>query len=246
MRFALQVVGWALGLPLEVLIITALLRGGYRRFLFIFVYIVTDLLTTVVEMPAALGYVRRTGEGSLYASVYWIDEAVLQVLIYAVVISLIYDASRHLRSRRVVRIGLIAAAVLIAGTSFLIHYQPGLRRGEYMTPWTRDLNFCSAILDLGLWALLIGSRSRDHQMLLLSGALGIKFAGESIGESVRQIAIHSRSRPISMTGNVIIMLANIFFFYVWWQALRAPNNETPSRRNNLEPPARQTAPGNHL
>jgi hypothetical protein len=242
MRFALQVVGWIIGLPLEVLIITALLRGGYRRFLFVFAYIVADLLTTVVEMPAALGYVRRTGEGSVYASVYWIDEVVLQVLIYAVVISLIYDATRQVRSRRVVRVSLIAAAVLIAGTSFLIHYQPGLSKGEYMTPWTRDLNFCSAILDLGLWALLIGSRSRDHQMLLLSGALGIKFAGESIGESVRQLAIRSRSRPISMTGNVIIMLANIVFFYVWWQALRTPRNQTPPRRNNLEPPARQTAP----
>ena len=243
MRFVLQVVGWAFGLPLEVLIIAALLRGGYRRFPFVFAYIVIETLATLVEMPAALGYVRRVGESGMYGAVYWIDEVVLQVLVYAVVISLIYGASRHLRSRRVVRVVLIAAAVLIAGISFLVHYQPGLSRGEFMTPWTRDLNFCSAILDLGLWALLIGSRSRDHQTLLLSGALGIKFAGESIGESVRQIAIRSRSRSISLTGNVIIMLANIFFFYVWWRALRAPRNGTSPRRNSLEPPARQAAPG---
>lgn len=242
MRFALQVVGWVIGLPLEVLIITALLRGGYRRFPFVFAYIVIDLITTIVEMPAALGYVRGASEGgTMYAFLYWIDEVVLQVLIYAVVMSLIYSATRHLRSRRVVRISLIAGAVLIAGISFLIHYHPSLNTGAFMTPWTRDLNFCSAILDLGLWALLIGSRTRDRQMLLLSGALGIKFAGESIGESVRQIAIRSRSRPISLTGNVIIMLANIFFFYVWWQALRTSPDEPP-RRRSPEPPARQTAP----
>jgi hypothetical protein len=229
MRFALQVAGWALGLPLEILIISALLRGGYRRFPFVFVYTIVDFLTTVLEIPAEIEYVRGIGtSGALYAYLYWIDEAIVQVLIFAVVLSLIYGATRHLRSRRVVRVSLIAAAVLIAGISFLSHYNPALNPGSWMTPWTRDLNFCSAILDLGLWALLIASRTRDHQVLLLSGALGIKFAGESIGESVRQLAIRSRSHPVSLGGSIIIMLANIFFLYVWWQSLRQP--DVDSRR----------------
>ena len=51
MRFALQVAGYAVGLPLEVLIIAALLRGGYRRFPFVFIYTVIDFLTTVLEIP---------------------------------------------------------------------------------------------------------------------------------------------------------------------------------------------------
>jgi len=231
MRLALQIAGWAFGLPLEILIISTLLRGGYRRFPFIFAYIVIDFITTVLEMPAELNYVRYGSQGSLmYTMLYWSDELILQVLIYAVVLSLIYEVTRDLPSRRMLRISLIGGAVLIAGVSFLLHHSPGLNTGSYMTPWLRDLNFCSAILDLGLWALLLGSRSRDHQMLLLSGALGIKFAGESIGESVRQLAIRSRSKPISLTGNVIIMLANIFFFYVWWQALRASKNVPLSRK----------------
>jgi predicted PurR-regulated permease PerM len=237
MRFALQVAGWAFGLPLEILIIAALLRGGYRRFPFIFLYIVCDFITTVLEMPASISYVRGgRGGGEQYAGLYWIDEVILQVLIYAVVMSLVYGATRRLRSRRIVRTSVIAGALLIAGISFGIHYRPGMNKGSYMTPWTRDLNFSSAMLDLGLWALLIGSRTRDHQTLLLSGALGIKFAGESIGESVRQLAIRNHSRPISLTGNVIIMLANIFFFYVWWQALR------DQEERKEEPPARQAAP----
>jgi len=227
MRFALQVAGYAAGLLLEILIIAALLRGGYRRFPFVFLYTVIDFLTTLLEIPPAIAYVRGINTVSTpYAPIYWIDEIVEQVLIYAVVMSLIYGATRHLRSRRIVGVSLIAAAVMIAGISFLVHYSPALNRGSWMTPWTRDLNFCSAVLDLGLWALLIGSRTRDHQVLLLSGALGIKFAGEAIGESVRQLAIRGRSRSISLTGNVIIMLANVFFLYVWWQGLRNPDAET--------------------
>ena len=221
MRFPLQVAGWAFGLPLEILIIATLLRGGYRRFPFIFLYVLSDFLTTVLEIPAEIEYVRGVKmTRAPYSALYWTDEVIVQILIYAVVMSLIFGSTRDLRSRRMVRAALLAGTILAAGISFVVHYNPALNPGSWMTPWTRDLNFCSAILDFGLWTLLIASRRRDHQLLLLSGALGIKFAGESIGESLRQLAIQSRSRPISLTGNVIIMGANVFFLYLWWQALR--------------------------
>lgn len=226
MRFALQVAGWAVGLPLELLIIATLLRGGYRRLPFVFAYTIIEFLVTVLEIPPALDYLRGIQHPvKSLASLYWIDEVVEQVLIYAVVMSLIYSATRALRSRRVVRLAMVVGAVLVAAVSFFLHYNAALTPGEWMTPWTRDLNFCSAILDLSLWALLIGSRTRDQHMLLLSGGLGIKFAGESIGESVRQLAIRNHSRPISTTGNVVMMLADVFFLYVWWQALRSPRAE---------------------
>jgi hypothetical protein len=221
MRFALQVCGWLIGLPLELLIIAALLRGGYRRFPFIFVYTIIDFLTTVVELPSAVGYVRgMPWAADALASVYWLDETILQVLVYAVVMSLIYQATGKLRSRRIVRASLIAGAILFAGISFLIHRNPALNVGSFMTPWTRDLNLCSAILDLALWVLLIASREKDHRLLLLSGGLGIQFTGEAIGESTRNLAIRSHSRPISLFGNSLIMLTNLLFLYIWWQALR--------------------------
>jgi hypothetical protein len=230
-RFALQSAGYVFGLLFEFLIVTALLRGGgYKRFPFVFIYTVADFVTTVLEIPTAIAYVRGVRTATVpYAALYWVDEIIIQVLIYAVVISLIYEATRHLRSRRVLRASVISGAVLIAGITFLIHYSPVLNQGSWMTPWTRDLNFCSAILDLGLWALLVGSRSLDHRMLMLSGGLGIKFAGESIGESVRQLAIRSRSRSISLTGNILILLANISFLYIWWRAVRTSEAEPPTR-----------------
>jgi hypothetical protein len=89
-----------------------------------------------------------------------------------------------------------------------------------MAPWTRDLSFCSAILDLALWALLIVSRGMDHRLLLLSGGLGIQFTGEAIGESIVQLALRTRSHAMSLTGAVIILLADLVFLYIWWQALR--------------------------
>ena len=229
MRFAIQFCGVLIGLPLELLIIATLLRGGYRRYPFILVYTIADFLTTVIELPSALGYVRgMPWAADALASVYWLDEAILQVLVYSVVMSLIYQATARLRSRRIVRASLIAGALLFAGISFLVHWNPALNVGSFMTPWTRDLNFCSAILDLALWALLIASREKDHRLLLLSGGLGIQFTGEAIGEATRDLAIRSHSRPISLFGNSLIMLTNLLFLYIWRQALRtAPVRRQP-------------------
>jgi hypothetical protein len=187
----------------------------------VFAYTIADFLTTVVELPSGLSYFRSAPwAATAYASIYWLDEAILQVLVYAVVMSLIYQATGRLRSRRIVRASLIAGAILFAGASFLIHRNPALNVGSFMTPWIRDLNLCSTVLDLALWALLIASREKDHRLLLLSGGLGILFTGEAIGESTRDLAIGSHSRPISLFGNSLIMATNLLFLYIWWQALR--------------------------
>ena len=221
MRFAIQLCGLVIGLPLQLLVIGTLLRGGYRRFPFLFAYVVGDFLTTVVEVPSAVDYYRGMQWAALaFPAFHWFDVVVMKVLVYAVVMSLIYHATGQLRSRRIVRVSLIASAILFAGISFLIHWNPALNTGSFMTPWIRDLNFCSAILDLALWALLIASREKDHRLLLLSGGLGIQFTGEAIGASILQLALRTRSRAISLTGAVVMLLADLIFLYIWWQALR--------------------------
>ena len=222
MRFAIQFCGLAIGVPLQLLIIGALLRGGYRRFPFLFAYVVGDFMTTVVEVPSAVGYYQgRQWAAFAFPAVHWFNVVVMQVLVYAVVMSLIYQATGALRARRIVRASLIAGAMLFAGISFLIHWNPALNRGSFMTPWIRDLNVCSSVLDLALWALLIAAREKDHRLLLLSGGLGIQFAGEAMGTSILQLALSTRSRAMSLTGGVTMLLAGLVFLYIWWQALRA-------------------------
>ena len=85
-----------------------------------------------------------------------------------------------------------------------------------MTLWTRDLNFSSTILDLALWAMLLGSRYKEARLLLLSGAIGIQFTGEAIGQSLRHLFPWALS-----PGDVVALLANLTCLWIWWQALRA-------------------------
>jgi hypothetical protein len=229
---AIQVGALLLWLPLNLLIIAALLRGGYRRYPFVFAYTAVEFLAAAAEIPAYWAvYTHGPKAEGLQVFVYWMDEAIAQVLIFAVVMSLIYKATTGLRTRRALRTGLIAGAVLFTAISFLIHYIPRVQVGLWMTPWTRDLNFCAALLDLALWALLIASRQKDQRLLLLSGALGIQFTGEAIGEAVRQLAILNRSHPIALLGSTLVVGADILRSYIWWRVFqKAPSTDvTPLR-----------------
>jgi len=218
MQLAIQVCNYLIALPLEVLIIAALLRGPYRRFPVIFVYTIAYFLTTVAEIPVYIACYSgiRSACGSR-VFLYWLDEGILQLLIFAVVMSLIYEASARVVSRRLMRAGLIAGAMVFAGVSFLVHYNAHAPLSRWMTPWMRDLSFCSTILDLALWSLLIAARKKDHLLLMLSGALGIQFTGEAIGEALRNL---SNSAIIVNAGDMLIVISDFVALYIWWQAFR--------------------------
>lgn len=226
MRLALQICGWAVGIPLELLILAALLRGGYRRYPFLFLYALGEFLTTVAEIPASWAYLR--GVKSTYGALWWTDQVVLQVLLYAVVFSLLYRATDTRAGRHAARVGIVLGAALFAGLSLAIHAGMGLSAGALKTVWLRDLNFCSVILDLILWTFLIAKRGPDLQLLLLTSGLGIQFCGGAIGEALRQLAVRGRSHTLSMGGATVMVVSYLLFLFIWWRALRTA--EAPAQK----------------
>lgn len=220
MELAFQVCSYLLWFPLEILAISAVLRSGVRRYPLVFTYLVATFLAAVAQVPALLAYYPSRPNGALYLRLWWAEEFVTDVLSLAVVLGLIYGASSGLAARRTVRRALALGAVLFIGISFLVHHQNTTQIGLWMAPWTRDINFCAAILDLALWAMLIAKKKPDWRLLMLSGGMGMMFCGWAIGESVRTVAIHYQSHAIVLAGNVIEQLTNLIFLYVWWQTFR--------------------------
>jgi hypothetical protein len=228
MRFALDICANLVGIPLEVLIIAAMLRGSYRRYPAPFVYMAAVFVVSLLESPLYIvGYLDNLWYSdrhvwSEYLKCYWIDERVLMALVFVVVLSLIYQATEGARSRRVLRASVVCGAVLFSAIAFWAHYDPKVPTGQWMTAWTSNLNFCAAILDLGLWAMLIGSRAKDFRLLMFSGALGILFTGAAIGGSISNLAVAARhSTALTFAGGLVNIASNLTFLYIWWQALRS-------------------------
>jgi 4-amino-4-deoxy-L-arabinose transferase-like glycosyltransferase len=216
MTQALQYIAWAAGIGLDLLVISALLRGSYRQYRLVLAYTAALLLATVVEIAAA------TAPRAVPLDVfYWIDEGVLDVLVFCVVIGFIYQAGEDSRRRPVKRRWLIAGAALIVAVSLALRSGPG-HFNHRMTLVSRDLNICAVVLDLILWSVLVTSRQPDRRLLLLSGGLGIQLTGAIMGESLRQL-----SRRAVLPGTLLEVLTGFLGLYIWWRAFR--NTPAPRR-----------------
>ena len=234
MQTVFQICAYLVGLPLELAIMVVLLRGQWKRYPFVFLYLIGDFLTTILEIEPSLGYGGGTEAQRLsFTYLYWANERIMQVLLFLLVISLVYLATAHVTPRRTLLVVVITGTVLFAGFSLLIHYDASLSMGKWMTPWTRDLNFFAAILNLGLWAALAGTRQKDYKLLMISGGLGIQFSGVAIGQAVR--AMSNSPLVATLTGD-FISLASIACSFVWWQAFRLPADlPATARRRSASP-----------
>ncbi len=197
------------GLALQLLLIRALAGGAKRTFPVFFVYVVTLFLVSVVAVSALCN-------GDFFRSAnryYWVLEAIVQILVFLVVISLIHAAMDRSQKRVLIRRVLVGGAFLFVCVSLYFTRDP--RPGRWMTQLSRNLGFLAVILNLVLWAVLIKSRRADRTLLMVSGGMGIQMAGKAIGHSLRQL-----SRGTIVAGDLIIVLSGLLCLYIWWQAFR--------------------------
>jgi len=204
---ALQYGSWVIGLGLNLLVISALFRGSYRKYPFVLLYSVALFLSTVVEIAL------HSAPKQVREDYYWGNEIILDVLVFCLVIAFIDEASRYSRQRPVPRQWLILVSVLISCGSFVMHHSSHLNL--QMTLVSRDLNICAVILDLVLWSLLMTARRPNRQLLLLSGGLGLQLTGAIMGQSLRPV-----SHSLFWVGTSLEVSTGFLGLYVWWRALR--------------------------
>jgi hypothetical protein len=209
------------------MIISAMLRGQWRNYPFVFLYVLGDFVTTLIEIQPGLKIASATvAERRSFAILFNWDERAMQVLVFLLVISLIHRAAAHLKTRNLLVAGSVCGILLFAGITYLVYYDPAVATGKWMNPWLRNLNFSAAILDLGLWALLIGARHKDYRLLMVSGALGIQFTAGAIGQALRYLSHDS----VQVTA-YLITCANLVCLYIFWQAFRLPiGRKLPARQ----------------
>jgi hypothetical protein len=157
-----------------------------------------------------------------YAGYYWITDGILQILVLGVVISLVRRAAPSREAGALATRVLGGSAVIIALLSLLVYADKGLN--TRMTFVARNVGFLAVVANLVLWAFLIRRRHPDRTVLLLSGGLGVEMAGKAIGHSLRTLAT-----GLVGLGNLVIVLSYLFGLYVWWQAFRHWQPNSPPR-----------------
>ena len=207
---------FVVSLALQVLVLNSLRRGAYKDYSLVFAYSLVLFFTTIADgamwaklipLPMAMRNVY-----------FYRNEAVRQFMLFAVVISLIDHAIGAAAYRVRVRAILVAVGVASVLISLQIHSSSSHLFSYWMTQVSRDLSFESVGLTLLLWLTLISSGKKDHQLLMVTGGLGLQFTGEAIGQSFRQLSGNHPSALI--LGNIVAGGTHALRLYVWHAAFR--------------------------
>ena len=96
------------------------------------------------------------------------------------------------------------------------------------------LNFGGAIMNLGLWTALIGTKKRDPLLLTVSAGLGVAVTGAAIAFGLRRFT-PPRGTPQQLA-NLFKTLTYLASVAIWCWAFR------PAARKKPGPPAAVSAP----
>lgn len=223
-----------LGIALQVCVLHLLIRGAYRRFPGITLYLMVLFLTGIVDASA---FVESGWWPDWYYQYYYLNNTIRHLSGFVALVSLVYRMSRSgERQGNLFRISfaslaVIAASALLAG---------GAWPNEYMNEASRNLSFATVVLTVALWLAMVKNRTRDVQLFLVTGGLGLNMAGEAIAQSLLRIS-GDETGFLFHAGNIIGITSHLLCLLIWWKAFRQPAVEmgaTPNHPRDERPQER--------
>jgi hypothetical protein len=229
-------------------VLVLLLRGHSRKFWALLVYVAWELLGNVgltwfdFVYDGAVVTANSSAEAvRWYARLYWINDVIVDLLRFLLVIGLTYRATSGPKRASVGRIlsGIVAVALVLPFLLFPMF--PTGPKAWIAETWFNStselLNFGAAIMNLVLWGVLIADRKRDPQLAIVSVGLGVVVTGAAISYGLKVYIVSSAAVFIP---NIFLMLTRLVGWSIWcrafWpvQSRHAALNPAPS---NAMPPA---------
>lgn len=215
-----------------------LLHGRFFRYWPVLIYVSWELLATAGFTIADIRFHGTAATGNhftlaqaWYARLYWVNDVVVDLFRFVLVIILIYMASEGWKrvSGRLLA-GVVAVTLALPFVLFDVRWKL-VDVGQVPvwfpnTIWFRStselLNFGAAIMNLILWTVLLRWKKRDPQVLLLSLGLGIVVTGTAIAYG---ISFLFRQNQVSSTGYLFMNLTQLAGWAIWIRAFQARKPE---------------------
>ena len=209
---------------LSCIIVFLLLRGSYRRYPLIFLYCVLQLVASASEVYV-LRVLGEPSNGPVFRTLYWTDEIILDLLLFLMVIALTYRALEGSPLRPQIGRFLGAVVVVILVVPFVLFNSTRFGTG-WFNGTSQLLNFGAAIMNLGLWTALIGTRKRDPLLLKVSAGLGIAVTGAAIAYGLRKFTTAGGTeRDLA---NLLKAITYVLSVMIWFWAFRPRGQKTPT------------------
>jgi hypothetical protein len=208
------------GLLLQSMVISTMLRGAWRNYLLIFVYLIFSFLSTVAQVSFKFYFGARS---HAFFRAYWIGDFVGTCLVLLIIIGLIRIAMSGQPYQRSVYWGLLlgVAATAVGSVLLMRLLSRGWTFGRWMTEVGRDYYFSAVLLNVILWFTLMRRRNTNLQLYLLTSGLGLKLCGAAIAHALRLVGV-------VWLGSHFIVVTYLLSLYVWYVALRKVPEPAPA------------------
>ncbi len=214
-------------------ILVLLLRGPFRKFWVLLLYVAWELFATATLTIFNLLYTNpgiekaaRAEALRLYARLYWSNDVIVDLLRFLLVIVLTYAATPEGAKRMSIgRIlgGIVAVVVVLPFLLFPLHFKPWPEEGWFNST-SELLNFGAAIMNLGLWGALLANRKRDPQFVAVSIGLGVVVTGAALSYGLRHLIPESAV----FIPNVFLMLTQLAGWTIWCRAFWPVPRSSPA------------------
>ena len=218
-------------------ILVLLARGPIRSYLVVFLYALVDAASSIAE--EIVWQFRGRGDPIL-VNLFWVNEILLDVFLFVMVMALIRRASDQpaLRSiaGKILPVVLAVSAVLpfVYGHSLLRFNQGGTTLSStFFNVTSQTLNFGGAIMNLVLWTALIGRKRRDPQLLAVSAGLGVIATGQALYYGL-QILVRPASAMMRSFEDALEAATHVAGLAIWCWAFRPSANRqlTPNEKTS--------------
>ena len=166
-------------------VVCAIKRGAFRRYLFLNLYMSAEVVASVVRFEILHKY----GFQSLtYAYFYYYSDALLTILLFLTLSSLYSDVFRELNAERYVQMGAVA---LLAGTALfsfaVVEQASGKILSHFVFEMSQNLYFVGLILTYLLWAAILKLRESRTRLIQLVLSLGVYFSLYAANYALRNL-----------------------------------------------------------
>jgi len=240
LNYVYDVLGIGSGVVLLSVLIL-LLRGSFRKFLVLLVYVAWELFATatltiydLLYLAPSVGKVAQAEATKLYARLYWSNDVIVDLLRFLLVIVLTYAATPEGAKRvSIGRIlgGIVAVVLVLPFLLFPLHFKPW-PEASWFNSTSELLNFGAAIMNLGLWGALLANRKRDPQFVAVSIGLGVVVTGAAVSYGLLHL-LPTKARVIP---EIFLMLTQLAGWSIWCRAFWPASKRSPAPDNPLPAP----------
>lgn len=211
-----QYIIWCLCTLLEIsVIVCALGKGAFRRYLLLNIYMLASVAVTVARFKILTTYGFTSDE---YVYVYYYSDALLTIFLYFALGSLYAHVLSDLKAERYVR---FAALVLLAGTalfSYAVVEQSTTKLfSRFVVELSQNLYFVGLVLTYILWGAILKLRETRMRLVQIVLSLGVYFSLFAADYALRNLYPSTRALLIPLQ-QVIGCFLPLAWVYAFWRS----------------------------